>query len=374
MRAGKWKDLFSFSSREKRGLMVLVFILIVLIVLRIWSPWDRAEDKLHDFSGYEADIDRFEMNLNATNNQKKHYRSTIEKSDKPDYSVKLFPFNPNLVSYNEMQSLGFPEKVSQNIIKYREAGGRFFEKNDLADIYGMQQKFYEHLKPYIIFDDECETKHELQTFRFNPNTITRDSLIMLGFDDDVAARWVKYRTASGGFESIEDIKKLYNVNQKRLEELQSYMEFPDVDTVVASSNQVAQEIGPLDINQASVYDLIRRNLTASKLAGRIIAYRDLLGGFVNAKQLHEVYGMTPETVEELSKSLVFKKSGLKKMNLNTVDFGGLLRHPYLEKADVKNIFKYIDFTDSIASAEELINNGILQDTVYQKIHPYLSPQ
>jgi DNA uptake protein ComE-like DNA-binding protein len=372
MKSGKWKDLFSFSSREKRGLIVLVGILMILVVIRIWSPWDNSEDNIHDFSGYESDIDRFEMSLQATDNANKQSRYESGKSDNPDYSADLFAFDPNTVSRNEMVSLGFPDKVVQNIIKYRKAGGRFFEKNDLADIYGMQQKFYEHLKPYITFDDEHETKHELQTFRFNPNTITRDSLIMLGFDDDVAARWVKYRTASGGFESIEDIKKLYNVNQKRLDELQSFMVFPDVDTLVASSNQVTQEKGPLDINQASVYDLIQRNLTDSKLAGRIIAYRDLLGGYVKPEQLKEVYGMTPETVEELSKYLVFKKSGLKKMNLNTVDFGGLLRHPYLEKADVKNIFKYKNFTDSIASPDELIKNRILHDTVFQKISPYLS--
>ncbi len=53
MKSQGWKDMLDFSSREKRGIVVLLTLLFIVIVVRVWKPWDKTS-KSFDFTGYEA--------------------------------------------------------------------------------------------------------------------------------------------------------------------------------------------------------------------------------------------------------------------------------------------------------------------------------
>jgi DNA uptake protein ComE-like DNA-binding protein len=140
---------------------------------------------------------------------------------------------------------------------------------------------------------------------------------------------------------------------------------------VHSSGQHARHSGPIDLNRADSVQMLPLPGIGPVFAGRIIRYRDLLGGYISVSQLSEVYGLPQKTIETISGQLVIDTSAVRKLDLNSATFRDLLRHPYLEYDDVKSVVSFRDFRDTIHSIKELQINHILPDSILLRIRPYL---
>lgn len=130
----------------------------------------------------------------------------------------------------------------------------------------------------------------------------------------------------------------------------------------------------VDINRADSAALLPLPGIGPVFAGRIIKYRELLGGFVSVDQLLEVYGMSEETLDLIGEMISIDASAIRKIRLDSATFRELLRHPYLEFEDVKAILDFRDFSGGIGSSRELLDNSILHDSVLQRVLPYLDLQ
>lgn len=130
------------------------------------------------------------------------------------------------------------------------------------------------------------------------------------------------------------------------------------------------KIQPIDINRADSADLLPLPGIGPVFAGRIIKYRNLLGGFISADQLSEVYGIPEETLRNIRERVFIDSTAVRKIRIDSATFRELLRHPYLEYAHVKALVEYRDFKGDISSVNELILNHILPDTTLRRIHGY----
>ena len=63
--------------------------------------------------------------------------------------VENFRFNPNTVSQDDLERLGFSERQARAIVNYRLKGGRFRRKSDFARSYVVADSVYRRLEPYI---------------------------------------------------------------------------------------------------------------------------------------------------------------------------------------------------------------------------------
>ena len=63
------------------------------------------------------------------------------------------------------------------------------------------------------------------TFQFNPNTISEDSLALLGFSKLSVRNISSYRSKGGQINSIVKLKKIYGIDTNRVNELQPYLVF-----------------------------------------------------------------------------------------------------------------------------------------------------
>jgi competence ComEA-like helix-hairpin-helix protein len=129
---------------------------------------------------------------------------------------------------------------------------------------------------------------------------------------------------------------------------------------------------PIDINRADSAGLLPLPGIGPVFAGRIIKYRNLLGGFVSVDQLREVYGMSEATLDMIRDRILVDTSAIDKMQLNRITFSELLRHPYLDYEQVKALVNYRDFKGNIQSIGELQTNFILADSVLKRVIPYLA--
>ena len=91
------------------------------------------------------------------------------------------------------------------------------------------------------------------------------------------------------------------------------LEFPEADSVLL---QIVPGIG-------------------AGLSGRIIKYREQLGGFYSSNQLAEVYGLKPETINEIWNYFDFTPRITRKIPINETNLNELAQHPYISYGEAK---------------------------------------
>ena len=86
------------------------------------------------------------------------------------------------------------------------------------------------------------------------------------------------------------------------------------------------------------------------LSARIIKYRNLLGGYVSADQLKEVYGLPEETFDMISSRVFTDSLSVRKIRINEADYKELIRHPYFQESEVSAILKYRELKGKITAS------------------------
>jgi hypothetical protein len=108
-----------------------------------------------------------------------------------------------------------------------------------------------------------------------------------------------------------------------------------------------------------------------ELAGRIIRYRELLGGYCYFEQLKEVYGLFDSVRIRLINEFSIDETKIMKISLKTAGYKELLRHPYLEKPHVGELVKLKDFYGDSIHFSHLVENRSLPDSILHRIKPYI---
>lgn len=219
-------------------------------------------------------------------------------------------------------------------------------------------------------------------FNFDPNKTSEQDLIALGVASRLATRIASYRQKGGTFRVKGDLLKIYGFDSTLYTRLYPFILLPDKkspqretqhekQSVQSQKNQFAR----FDINHADTIQLKSVYGIGTKLAGRIIRFRDALGGFIKMEQLNAVYGLDSATVQQLiKKSFVTADFTPRKLNLNTANEQELSAHPYIQRARAKAIvawrFQHGNFTD----ARDLSKLKVITDEDIDKVLPYLKIQ
>lgn len=224
------------------------------------------------------------------------------------------------------------------------------------------------------------SKPDKGPFHFDPNKIPADQLVALGFSEQMATRIIRYREKGGKFRIKSDLLKIYGIDSTFYQHLYTFIRLPEKEKRFEpqKKNYPAKDVlnvkrvtEKFDLNTADTSQLKKIYGIGEKLSLRIIKYRDVLGGFVNMKQLAEVYGLDSMVVNRLTENATLQ-DGFRptRINLNTSSEKQLSAHPYLAKiakAIVSYRFQHGDFK----KVEDIRNLGILDENTIEKITPYL---
>jgi competence protein ComEA len=211
-------------------------------------------------------------------------------------------------------------------------------------------------------------------YKFDPNSASYDTLTALGLSEKQARTIMSYRNKGGMFRQPSDIKRIYGIDGSTSARLIPYIEIEknkgrSVQKQAGTiSDQKKRE--KIDLNSADSAALVRLPGIRPVLSSRIIKYRKLLGGFVSAEQLKEVYGLNEETYKLLEKRVFADSSNLTRININGAGFKELSKHPYLNRYDVQAIMKFRVIKGRISDMGELVENKILSEVKAKRISPY----
>jgi len=229
-------------------------------------------------------------------------------------------------------------------------------------------------------DKNQNYKNQSIRFDFNPNNIDEEGLIELGFTSYIAKRIVNFRTKGGSFRKADDLYKIYGIDSGLVTGLMPFIIIPSSnieENKLYEKNAYKNNTGqkkveePTDINLADTSELKKIYGIGSKLANRIVQYREKLGGFYSYSQLNEVWGLNPSLVELLQKRFVVDRETIKKININTVEQKTLEQHPYIGFKTAKSIMAYKKQHGKFNKIEDLRKIISLKDSVIIRLNNYL---
>ncbi|MDI1355402.1 MAG: helix-hairpin-helix domain-containing protein [bacterium] len=213
-------------------------------------------------------------------------------------------------------------------------------------------------------------------FTFDPNHVSREQLLQLGFKEKTAGIFIKFRSKGFIFKEKEDLKKVYGISEQFYAQLEPYVLIEKVTssepikpaaskTPTALKQSVAEKI---ELNAADSSSLLSLSGVGNGTAKRILKYRSMLGGYADVAQLKEVYGLSEELYQKLKDQVCVNTVLIKKIDLNKDDFKVINNHPYISYELTKLIFDWRRKT--ILTANNFM--GITNDsTLYAKLLPYL---
>jgi competence ComEA-like helix-hairpin-helix protein len=213
-------------------------------------------------------------------------------------------------------------------------------------------------------------------FYFNPNTLDSAGFVKLGIKPYVASRIVKYRAKSGRFKTLADFAKVYGILPAQFALLEPYIIIPAEITDTRKSDSIrlarlAQESLVVELNSADTTELKKIKGVGISYAKRIIAYRNILGGFVSPHQLLEVWGMSKSNYEKIAPHVTIDSTLIRKIEINKAGIDRLRSHPYLNFYHAKAIYELRRNKGKLKSINDLQNLYELPDSIVTKIEPYL---
>ncbi len=309
-------DYLSFTRKERVGIIASVVIIMVYSCMPfIFAIFSKPEPV--DHKAFEKEI--AQLTLNQQDSAKGFTSRNYTDDDKLYYPSEknyynkapkgeLFYFDPNTLSVDGWMKLGIREKTANTIHNYISKGGRFYRREDIAKIWGLHEDEVKRLLPYV---------------------------------------------------------------QIQVQPVKDYNKYPDSEKG-KTYEKPKYAITPVDVNNSDTAAFIALPGIGSKLAARIVAFREKLGGFYNTAQIAETYGLPDSTFEKIKSRLVIGNSNLKKLNINTATVDELKAHPYLRYNIANAIVQYRTQHGSFAAVSDIKNIMMITDEMYNKAAPYLT--
>ncbi len=217
-------------------------------------------------------------------------------------------------------------------------------------------------------------------FDFDPNTLSGDGWKRLGLKDRTIQTIQKYLSKGGKFKKAEDINKIWGLHPQDVQRLLPYVKIKERYSEYQSKQPYTKEFTAKgSINKNSVIDINTADTTAfislpgigSKLAGRIITFREKLGGFYKIEQVAETFGLPDSTYQQIKNRLMLTGSAVKQLNINNATVEEMKAHPYLRYAIANAIIQYRSQHGNFNAITDIKKILLVTEEIFNKIAPYL---
>ena len=255
------------------------------------------------------------------------------------------------------------------------------ERKQLALADTLEETSSYHFNPYANVDLSShfkkKEKRPIEYFDFDPNKISVEEWMRLGFSEKQAESIEKLKAKGFKFYKPEDLKGVFVVGEENYNRLSAYIKIDPNDFAKKEYSKTAyrekkKEKLVVDINIAdsTMFEMMRG--IGPTLASRIIKYRNRLGGFVTAEQIKEVWNFPDSTYQSLKEQFVVINTAVSKININTADFKTMGTHPYINYTYAKVIDAYRKQHGNFKTVNDLKKIIVINDSIYKKMEPYVT--
>lgn len=201
-------------------------------------------------------------------------------------------------------------------------------------------------------------------YPFNPNFITDFKGYKLGMSVQEIDRLLAFRKENKYVNSPKEFQAVTKVSDSLLNVISPYFKFPDwvinkkefkdYTKYPTSSFAKKEKIVVKDINQATQDDLIKIYGIGEAISLRILKQKESLGGFVSMEQLKEVWGLSPEVLDNLNAHFkIITIPNFKKIDINNASIKELALFPYFKYQIARNIVTFRSMNGDFKNKEDL---------------------
>lgn len=311
-----WKDFFYYSKSERRSILVLTGMGILLLISGTW---------VH--SSYQPEmpvVDSISIDSFCIRDYKRRasYDSIRwRKKPKTRPVPMLADFDPNVADSATFCRMGLPSFMAKRIINYRQKGGIFHKPEDFARIYGLSQQQFQELKPYIVINRQNLSE------RLKPRT----NMVAQSASLDLVPN---------------DTNRIPFENTR--------LKYPK-GTV-------------LDLNSVDTTQLKRVPGIGSGLARMIISYRNRLGGYADVCQIQEIAPIDTS----VNKWFKVDSCVYRPLRVNYSNLDQLRNHPYMNFYKARVILEFRRKRGKIKGLSQLSMFQEFSEKDLQRLKPYLS--
>lgn len=283
----KLKDLFYFNRSDR--MVILFFLMVMVVACGIMAYLGRDEvavrpsqaDSLAVASSRQRPGGRGDYGAGGAGG---YYRQDATRQ------VERFPFDPNTADSTQLLRLGLRPWQVRSIYRYRAAGGIFRQPSDFARLYGLTQKEYRELEPYIRISADYQPAAD----RYGTRPVSHHDSLQVHYP--------------------------------------AKLQFSET----------------IDLNTADTTLLKRVPGIGHYFAREIANYRQRLGGFYSTDQLLEIDDFPEKALP------YFTLHGTPtKINVNRLTLNQLKRHPYINYYQAKAITDYRRLRGPLKSLSDL---------------------
>ena len=364
MKPGNLNRFFNASYQERVSVFTLIGLLLCTTLIYLYMHWNPP---VPDFI-----IEKLKVLEDQVDSVSYNTKSIVLRKE-----PNLVSFNPNQVTAQELSSFGIPGKTASAWLHYLMKGGKFKQPGDVKKIFGMNEALFNKIVPYILLEDEAKKNSTALDIKskmvIDPNTANYQELTQAGFSGKTANTLIHYRSSGKTFTSMNDLIKIYGMNDSILNEVSSYVHFPEpVESPSLITKAPVTSIAipfSFDLNKADTTMLKSLPGLGHVLALRIISYREKLGGYFSIDQLKEVYGLQDTTIARFRSRLTVTDP-YKKIKINQ-DSLTMTYHPYLAKKEAAIIQNYKLQHGAFKTIKDLDNLKAFDHSYWDRILPYL---
>ena len=307
-----------FSRSQRRAMIILLVTAACFLIFFQWKQPSQPHLSAEAFAATEAlhAIMVKESVAGSATVQFKQNPAVKRKGNQPfePAALTLRPanFDPNTAGFEALSALGLGEKAVNNIIHYRQKGGRFKKPQDLGKIYALKPNEVEQLIPFVKIETVSETAG----------------------------------TAGDGNSTVEMVFAAAPAKHKPI---------------------------PISINvnraDSTTWQLLPG--IGAKRAAAVLKFREKLGGFVSIEQVGETFGLPDSVFQKIKTNLAWEPGQIEQLSLNHASEAELKSHPYIGWQWAKLIVAFRNQHGPYATVDDLMKIHIMKKDWLEQVRPYL---
>jgi competence protein ComEA len=238
-----------------------------------------------------------------------------------------------------------------------------FEKNSFAP-----KKFN---KSWSKTYSKKERRFKTPPSKFDPNTYSPSDWMNLGLSQKQADLIIRF--GKRGFYSHDDLRKVFVISDAFFSVIKDSLVYPTKAVKEYKTDAFKENLPMLvDLNTASLEELMNIKGIGSFFAKNVINYRTKLGGYHHKEQLKEVWKMDDEHYAILEKAVSIDQKAIRSININRASVEELKSHPYFTWNVANSIVKLRSQIGAFSSVEDLKKSKLIDEALFLKLKPYVT--
>lgn len=260
-----FRTIFSFSIGQKRGLLLLFSIVLVLQCVYFFVDFRLEKERLppQDWLVLQKEIDALKLEQPAT-------------------SYQIHPYNPNFITDFKGYKLGMKPNEIQRLLAFRKTGKYVNSAQEFQVVTGISDSLLRVMRPYFKFPDwVTHPEHKKFDAHKNWNTFPKkeaiivkdinsatkeDLMAVYGIGDVISDRILQQKSVLGGFVSMDQMEDVWGVSPDVVQKLR--------DRFTVSS---ATAVKKININTATIKELGAFPYFKYPISKNIVVFRSMNG-------------------------------------------------------------------------------------------------